>query len=79
MDSIRSPATPNAGAQPPSVLGRFRGKAQESDWVVIEREASEHDDEQFRRQMVGAIRTSLFEMSPKARGATTVCSVLRPY
>ena len=106
MDPIRNPYTPNAGAQPPAVLGRdvhlqtfdlllrrmsagrteqsmiitglrgvgktvllgrFRGKAQELDWVVVEREVSKHDDEQFRRQMVSAIRTSLFEMSPKAR------------
>ncbi len=106
MDPIRNPYTPNAGAQPPAVLGRdaqlntfdlllrrmsagrteqsmvitglrgvgktvllgrFREKAQELGWVVVEREASKHDDEQFRRQMVSAIRTSLFEMSPKAR------------
>lgn len=106
MDAIRNPYTPNAGAQPPAVLGRdvqlktfelllrrmsagrteqsmiitglrgvgktvllgrFRGKAHELNWVVVEREASKHDDEQFRRQMVSAIRTSLFEMSPKAR------------
>ncbi|MDQ3095473.1 MAG: ATP-binding protein [Actinomycetota bacterium] len=106
MDPIRNPYTPNAGAQPPAVLGRdvqlntfdlllrrmsagrteqsmiitglrgvgktvllgrFRGTAQELDWVVVEREVSKHDDEQFRRQMVSAIRTSLFEMSPKAR------------
>ena len=106
MDPIRNPYTPNAGAQPPAVLGRdaqlstfdlllrrisagrteqsmiitglrgvgktvllgrFRVKAQELGWVVVEREVSKHDDEQFRRQMVSAIRTSLFEMSPKAR------------
>lgn len=106
MDPIRNPYTPNAGAQPPAVLGRdvqlttfdlllrrmsagrteqsmiitglrgvgktvllgrFRQTAQELDWVVVEREVSKHDDEQFRRQMVSAIRTSLFEMSPKAR------------
>ncbi|MGB7448625.1 MAG: ATP-binding protein [Ornithinimicrobium sp.] len=106
MDPIRNPYTPNAGAQPPAVLGRdvqlntfdlllrrlsvgrteqsmiitglrgvgktvllgrFQGKAQELNWVVVEREVSKHDDEQFRRQMVSAIRTSLFEMSPKAR------------
>lgn len=106
MDPIRNPYTPNAGAQPPAVLGRdaqlntfdlllrrisagrteqsmiitglrgvgktallgqFRVKAQELDWVVVEREVSKRDDEQFRRQMVSAIRTSLFEMSPKAR------------
>ncbi len=106
MDPILNPYTPNAGAQPPAVLGRdaelkdfdlllrrmsagrteqsmiitglrgvgktvllgrFRSKAHELDWVVVEREVSKHDDERFRRQMVSAIRTSLFEMSPKAR------------
>jgi hypothetical protein len=106
VDPIRNPYTPNAGAQPPAVLGRdaqlntfdlllrrmsagrteqsmiitglrgvgktvrlgrFRGTAQDLGWVVVEREVSKHDDEQFRRQMVSAIRTSLFEMSPKAR------------
>ncbi|WP_217996977.1 ATP-binding protein [Nocardioides jensenii] len=49
------------------LLGRFRSKAHELDWVVVEREVSKHDDVHFRRQMVSAIRTSLFEMSPKAR------------
>jgi hypothetical protein len=106
MDPISNPYTPNAGAQPPAVLGRdvqlnsfdlllrrigagrteqsmiitglrgvgktvllgrFRSKAHELDWVVVEREVSKRDDEQFRRQMVSAIRTSLFEMSPRAR------------
>lgn len=106
VDPILNPYTPNAGAQPPAVLGRdaqlmtfdlllrrmsagrteqsmiitglrgvgktvllgrFRDKAHELGWVVVEREVSKHDDEQFRRQMVSAIRTSLFEMSPKAR------------
>ncbi len=106
MDPILNPYTPNAGAQPPAVLGRdaelanfdlllrrisagrteqsmiitglrgvgktvllgrFRAKAQELRWVVVEKEVSKHDDEQFRRQMVSAIRTALFEMSPKAR------------
>jgi ATP/maltotriose-dependent transcriptional regulator MalT len=50
------------------LLGRFRGKAQELDWVVVEREVSKHDDEQFRRQMVNAIRTSLVEMSGAREG-----------
>jgi hypothetical protein len=106
MDPILNPYTPNAGAQPPAVLGRdaqlkafdlllrrmsagrteqsmiitglrgvgktvllgrFRSTAHELGWVVVEREVSKHDDDQFRRQMVSAIRTSLFEMSPKAR------------
>lgn len=49
------------------LLGRFRNKAHELNWVVVEREVSKHDDQQFRRQMVSAIRTSLFEMSPRAR------------
>jgi hypothetical protein len=106
VDPIRNPYTPNAGAEPPAVLGRdaqlstfdlllrrisagrteqsmiitglrgvgktvllgrFRAKAQELGWIVVEREVSKYDDERFRRQMVSAIRTSLFEMSPKAR------------
>lgn len=106
MDPVLNPYTPNAGAQPPAVLGRdaqlqtfdlllrrmsagrteqsmiitglrgvgktvllgqFRSKAQELNWVVVEREVSKHEDQQFRRQMVSAIRTALFEMSPKAR------------
>lgn len=106
MDPIRNPYTPNAGAQPPAVLGRdaqletfevllrrmdagrteqsmiitglrgvgktvllgrFRTTAKELNWVVIEREVSKHDDDQFRRQMVSSIRSALFEISPKAR------------
>ncbi len=105
-DPILNPYTPNAGAQPPAVLGRdaqlntfdvslrrmtagrteqsmiitglrgvgktvlhgrFRKKAHELGWLVVEREVSKHDDDQFRRQIVSSIRTSLFEMSPKAR------------
>ncbi|MDO3394440.1 ATP-binding protein [Nocardioides cremeus] len=54
------------------LLGKFRSKAQELNWVVVEREVSKHDDEHFRRQMVSAIRTSLFEMSPKARWSDRV-------
>ena len=48
------------------LLGQFRTKAQELGWVVVEREVSKHDDEHFRRQMVSAIRTSLFEMSSES-------------
>lgn len=111
MDPILNPYTPNAGAQPPAVLGRdaqlntfdvllrrmsagrteqsmiitglrgvgktvllgrFRSKAHELDWVVVEREVSKQDDKQFRRQMVSGIRTSLFEMSPKARWGSRI-------
>ena len=121
MDPIQNPYTPNAGAQPPAVLGRdtqlknfdvllrrmsagrteqsmiitglrgvgktvllgrFRSKAHELNWVVIEREVSKHDDEQFRRQMVSSIRTSLFEMSPKARWGSrirTAAAVLKSF
>ena len=111
VDPILNPYTPNAGAQPPAVLGRdaqlntfdvllrrmsagrteqsmiitglrgvgktvllgrFRKKAHELDWLVVEREVSKHDDDQFRRQIVSSIRTSLFEMSPKARWGSRI-------
>lgn len=106
MDPIRNPYTPNAGAQPPAVigrddqinsfdvllkrmaigrteqsmiitglrgvgktvlLGRFYRTAQEQRWVVVEREISKHDNTEFRRRIASAIRTALFELSPKAR------------
>jgi hypothetical protein len=106
MDPVANPYTPNAGAQPPAIigrdaqlenfeillqrlkagraeqsmiitglrgvgktvlLGRFRKEALRQNWVVIEREVSKHDDEQFRRQIAASVRTALFELSPKAK------------
>lgn len=106
MDPILNPYTPNAGAQPPVILGRddqlatfslllhrmSAGRTEQSmiitglrgvgktvllgrfykeaigqNWVVIEDEVSKHDDADFRRNMAAAMRTALFELSPKSR------------
>lgn len=49
------------------LLGRFRTKALESGWVVVELEVSKHDDDQFRRDMSARLRTALFQLSPRAK------------
>ncbi|MEI2775093.1 MAG: ATP-binding protein [Tetrasphaera sp.] len=49
------------------LLGRFRTKALESGWAVIELEVSKHDDDQFRRDISARLRTALFQLSPKAK------------
>lgn len=49
------------------LLGQFRTKALESDWVVVELEISKHDDREFRRALAIRLRTSLFELSPRSR------------
>ena len=49
------------------LLGQFRGKALEQDWVVVELEISKHDEAGFRRDLASRLRTALFELSPKAR------------
>ena len=49
------------------LLGQFRVKALERDWVVVELEVSKHDDTDFRRDISGRLRTALLELSPKAR------------
>lgn len=106
MDPVLNPYTPNAGAQPPAVVGRddlmtsfrillarltagrtsqsmiitglrgvgktvllnnFRKEASASNWVVIEAEVTKHDDDAFRRNVAGWVRTALFELSPRAR------------
>lgn len=106
MDRIRNPYTPNAGAQPTTLvgrnrqlesfdlllgrlkrgrteqsmvvkglrgvgktvlLGRFREKALQTDWVVLEMEVQKHDDADFRRTIAGKARTALLELSPKSR------------
>ncbi len=106
MDPIRNPYTPNAGAQPPAVigrdaqiqnfdmllkrmtagrteqsmiitglrgvgktvlLGRFERTARAQNWVVVEREISKHDNSEFRRQIATSMRTTLLELSPRAR------------
>ncbi|MGE4426222.1 MAG: ATP-binding protein [Solirubrobacteraceae bacterium] len=49
------------------LLGRFRTKALEHDWIVVELEVSKNDEAAFRREMAAKLRTALFELSPKAR------------
>ena len=49
------------------LLGQFRGKALERDWVVIELEVSKHDDNEFRHGISARLRGALLELSPKAR------------
>ena len=106
MDPVLNPYTPNAGAQPPAVVGRdnliesfgillarlatgktsqsmiitglrgvgktvllgnFYRTALASNWVVIEAEVTKHEDDVFRRNVAAWVKTSLFELSPKAR------------
>lgn len=49
------------------LLGRFRAKALERDWVVLELEVSKNDETEFRRDIGARLRTALFELSPRAR------------
>ncbi|MFB2580872.1 ATP-binding protein [Herbiconiux sp. P15] len=49
------------------LLGQFRTKALERDWVVVELEVSKNDESHFRSAMATKLRTALFELSPKAR------------
>lgn len=121
LDPLRNPYTPNAGAQPTTLVGRnpqldsfslllgrlkrgrteqsmiikglrgvgktvllgqFRHKALETDWVVLEVEVQKHDDKEFRRTIAGKARTALLELSPKARWtdrAKKAASVLKSF
>ncbi len=49
------------------LLGQFRRKALERDWVVVELEVSKHDDTEFRRDISSRLRSALLELSPKVR------------
>jgi AAA+ ATPase superfamily predicted ATPase len=49
------------------LLGRFERTARAQKWVVVEREISKHDNSEFRRQIATAMRTTLLELSPRAR------------
>ena len=49
------------------LLGQFRTKAMEQDWVVVELEVSKHDETEFRRAVSARLRTALLELSPRAR------------
>lgn len=49
------------------LLGQFRTKALEHDWVVVEQEVSKHDEKEFRRTISARLRTALLELSPRTR------------
>jgi predicted ATPase len=49
------------------LLGQFRTKALERDWVVVELEVSKNDENHFRAALATKLRTALFELLPKAR------------
>lgn len=49
------------------LLGQFRGKALEHNWVVLELEVSKHDDTEFRRDISSRLRTTLLQLSPRSR------------
>ena len=49
------------------LLGQFRSKALERDWVVVELEVSKHDDTEFRQDISSRLRSALLELSPKVR------------
>jgi hypothetical protein len=64
------------------LLGQFRGKALEHDWVVVELEVSKHDDAEFRRAVSARLRSALLELSPRARWTdrfTHAASVLKSF
>lgn len=64
------------------LLGQFRAKALEANWVVIEVEVSKHEESQFRREISTKLRTALFELSPRARWGdkmTRAAAVLRSF
>ncbi|MFZ1410172.1 MAG: ATP-binding protein [Micropruina sp.] len=49
------------------LLGQFRSKALAAGWVVLELEVSKHDDQRFRLDVASRLRTTLLELSPKAK------------
>ncbi|MFD0481401.1 ATP-binding protein [Kineococcus sp. GCM10028916] len=49
------------------LLGQFRTKALEQEWVVVEQEVSKHDEADFRRDISSRLRTALLQLSPKIR------------
>lgn len=64
------------------LLGQFRTKAMERDWVVVELEVSKNDESHFRSAIGTKLRTAVFELSPKARWTerfTHAASVLRSF
>ncbi len=64
------------------LLGQFRTKALAREWVVVELEASKNDESAFRRDMAARLRTTLFQLSPKAKWTDRfrhAASVLRSF
>ncbi|MEX3562816.1 ATP-binding protein [Corynebacterium phoceense] len=49
------------------LLSQFRDIAFENDWVVLEIEASKHDDFQFKQQFFFKLREALFELAPPSK------------
>lgn len=49
------------------LLGKFYREALEQNWVVIEVEATKHDDTMFRSRMAADAKAALFSLSPRAR------------
>jgi AAA ATPase domain len=54
------------------LLGEFRKTALAVGWVVSELEVRKHQDDAFRRQIAGLMRTALLELSPKAKWSDRV-------
>lgn len=64
------------------LLGRFREKALEANWVVVEIEASKHDEKAFRRELFYELRKALFSLSPKSKWTDKIknaASVLKSF
>lgn len=49
------------------LLGQFRTKALERDWVVVEVEVSKNDEREFRRDIASRLRTALYELCPMSK------------
>lgn len=49
------------------LLGRFRQEAERQQWIVIEVEASKHEDTVFRRNIAADFKRALLALSPRAR------------
>lgn len=49
------------------LLGQFRSKAMDREWVVVELEVSKNEEAYFRRDISNKLRTAMFELSPKKK------------
>lgn len=49
------------------LLGQFRTKSLEREWVVVELEVSKHDEAEFRRDLASRLQAALLELSPRTR------------